>query len=94
VLAYDYAAAGALIRSGVNGLLAPFDVEPRLVEMAATLARDPSPLPELGRRARETACAMGWDRIAEQVESVFAATISDAPLSRRLAGLHAPAPAP
>jgi glycosyltransferase involved in cell wall biosynthesis len=94
VLAYDYAAAAALIRSGVNGLLAPFDAEPRLVEMAATLARDPSPLPELGRRARETACAMGWDRIAEQVESVFAATINDAPLSRRLARLHAPAPAP
>jgi len=93
VLAYNYAAAGALIRSGVNGLLAPLDDAPRLVEIAAELARDPSPLPELGRRARETACAMGWDRIAEQAESIFALTIINAPLSQRLARLHAPAPA-
>jgi len=93
VLAYNYAAAGALIRSGVNGLLAPLDDAPRLVEIAAELARDPSPLPELGRRARETACAMGWDRIAEQAESIFASTIINAPLSQRLARLHAPAPA-
>jgi glycosyltransferase involved in cell wall biosynthesis len=94
VLAYDYAAAAALIRSGVNGLLAPYDDAPRLIEMAAALARDPSPLATLGRRAREIACATGWDRIAEQAESVFAATIDRSPLSQRLARLKAPAPAP
>jgi glycosyltransferase involved in cell wall biosynthesis len=91
VLAYDYAAAGALIRSGVNGMLAPFGDAPRLVEIAAELARDPSPLREMGHRARETALAMGWDRIAEQAESIFASTIGNAPLSQRLAPRHPPA---
>jgi glycosyltransferase involved in cell wall biosynthesis len=88
VLAYAYAAAGALIRNGDNGLLAPFDAAPRLVALAAEVARDRSALAELGRRARETAGAMGWDRIAEQVEAAFAATISNAPLAQRLARLQ------
>lgn len=89
VLAYDYAAAGALIRSGDNGLLAPFDQSLRFIAIAAELALEPSRLRALGRRARETACAMGWDCIAEQVEAVFAATVSQAPLAQRLSRLHA-----
>ncbi len=89
VLAYDYAAAGALIRNGDNGLLAPFDDSLRFVAIAVELAREPSRLKQLGRRARETACAMGWDRIAEQVEAVFAATVNQAPLAQRLSRLQA-----
>ncbi|MBK9246281.1 MAG: glycosyltransferase family 1 protein [Burkholderiales bacterium] len=89
VLAYDYAAAAALIRSGVNGVLAPFDDAPRLLEAAAGLALDPSPLPELGRRARETASAMGWERIAEQIEASFALTIRNGTAT----GLDTPMPA-
>ncbi len=88
VLAYDYAAAGALIRSGVNGALVPFDDSDGLIARAAELVRDAPALAELGRHARETAGTMGWDRIAEQVEAVFAATIGNAPLAQRLARLQ------
>jgi glycosyltransferase involved in cell wall biosynthesis len=91
VLAYDYAAAGMLIRSGDNGVLAPFDDTPALLAGAAELARRPERLREMGRRARQTACAMGWDRIVEQIEAVFAATISEGPLARRAAQMQAQA---
>jgi glycosyltransferase involved in cell wall biosynthesis len=93
VLAYDYAAAGALIRSGDNGLLAPFDDAMCFIALAAEVARNPSALAEIGRRARESACAMGWDRIAEQVEAVFNATIDQAPVMQRLARIGAMAAA-
>jgi len=85
VLAYDYAAAGTLIRSGVNGVLARFDDSRDFIEHAARLARQSAQLRDMGRRARETACTMGWDRIVEQIESVFIATMNDGPLARRLA---------
>ncbi len=93
VLAYNYAAAGTLIRSGDNGMLAKFNDSRDLVECAARLAQDPAPLRSMGLRARETACAMGWDRIVEQIESVFIATINEGPLARRAPLLQAQLPA-
>ena len=92
VLAYDYAAAGALIRSGHNGVLARFGDTVDFVDRAARLVLDQSPLRAMGRRARETACEMGWERIIEQVESVFVKTMNEAPLTRR-ATLQAELPA-
>jgi len=83
VLAYNYAAAGALIRSGVNGVLARFDDTRDLIEGAARLAQRPAQLRVMGERARETACAMSWERIVEQVESVFVSTIDRAPVACR-----------
>jgi glycosyltransferase involved in cell wall biosynthesis len=94
VLAYNYAAAGTLIRSGDNGVLARFDDAPEMLERAAELARDPARLREMGQRARATACEMGWDRIIEQLESVFLITMNDGPPSRRHALLQAQVPAP
>lgn len=84
VLAYNYAAAGALIRSGHNGVLARFGDTRDLVERAARLVQDQATLRQMGLRARETACAIGWERIVEQVESVFISTINEAPLARRV----------
>jgi hypothetical protein len=49
-----------------NGFLARFDDTEELLERAEQLAKDPSALPEIGRRARETACALSWERIADQ----------------------------
>lgn len=85
VLAYDYAAAGALIRSGENGVLARFDDTPQLLGYAATLASDLPRLRGLGLRARETACLLAWDRIIEQLEDVFDAAIDQGPRPRRAA---------
>ena len=83
VLAYNYAAAGALIRSGHNGMVAQFGDTRDFVERAARLVQDRATLREMGRRARETACAMGWERIVAQVESVFVSTIDEARPARR-----------
>jgi glycosyltransferase involved in cell wall biosynthesis len=85
VLAYDYAAAGTLIRSGHNGVLARFGDTADFVDRAARLVQDRATLRALGRRARETACTMGWGRIVEQVESVFGSTMNQVPGERRAA---------
>jgi glycosyltransferase involved in cell wall biosynthesis len=82
VLAYDYAAAGALIRSGHNGVLARFGDTMEFVELAARLVRDRTALREMGWRAREAACAMGWERIVEQAESALVSTMREAPTPR------------
>jgi glycosyltransferase involved in cell wall biosynthesis len=82
VLAYDYAAAGALIRSGHNGVLARFGDTMEFVERAARLVQDRAALRQMGWRAREAACAMGWERIVEQAESAFVSTMSEAPTPR------------
>jgi glycosyltransferase involved in cell wall biosynthesis len=82
VLAYDYAAAGMLIRSGENGVLARLNQPLNFLEQAITMTQDPLRLRAMGLRARATACATGWGRIVEQIEAVFDAT------------MHAASPAP
>ena len=53
VLAYDHAAAGQLIRSGENGLLARFGDSADFVRHAARLAGDAPPCARLGAAARQ-----------------------------------------
>ena len=83
VVAYNYAAAAELIRSGENGVLAPFGDAQRFTQCAADLAAQPHLVRELGAQARQTACEYGWGRIVEQIESVFVSVMSNGPLSRR-----------
>ncbi|MDM0112730.1 glycosyltransferase family 1 protein [Variovorax sp. J22R133] len=75
VVAFDHAAAGQLIRSGGNGLLASFGDEADFVRQAVHVATDREHAARMARQARATACELGWDRIVSQVESVFAATL-------------------
>lgn len=75
VLAFDYAAAAALIRSGENGVLVPLDEPARFAVRAGELAQQRQLLAEMGRRARERATAIGWDRIICQIESAFVRAI-------------------
>ena len=75
VVAFDYAAAARLIRSGENGLLVPFDDAETFIEDAAVLAADRSRARAIGRRARETACACGWDAVVECLESVLVGAV-------------------
>lgn len=84
VVAYDHAAAGSLLRSEHDALLAPLGDEKALVAHAVRLALQRPFAAQLGRRARATACAHGWDNIIEQVEAVFLATLA-------LAGANPPA---
>lgn len=71
VLAYDYAAAGQLIRHGESGLLAPMDDGAALQRLAATLATDPSALRTLGGAARKVAEPLDWGRIIGLVEARY-----------------------
>jgi len=71
VVAYAHAAAGLLIRSGENGLLAPLADKPMFLHQAVVAARDRQLAAELGRAARRTASDLGWDRIVGQVEAAY-----------------------
>jgi glycosyltransferase involved in cell wall biosynthesis len=74
VLAYDYAAAAQLIRSGQNGLLAPFDNTPDFVRLAAQLATGQDIDASMQQRARRTATEMGWEGVVGQLESALLQT--------------------
>jgi glycosyltransferase involved in cell wall biosynthesis len=78
VVAYDHAAAGQLVRSGENGLLARLGDEADFLRHAVAAATDREAATALGREARATACELGWERIVTQVESVFVATLHSA----------------
>lgn len=89
VLAFDYAAAAQLIRSWDNGVVAPIDDAEQFVECARALANDLPRVRAMGARGRETTSVLGWDRILEQIESTFLATINVSPLLRRAEVLRA-----
>lgn len=88
VLAFEYAAAAQLIRSGDNGMLVRFSDDAAFVQAAVRLARDPLLARALGVGARQTARELGWERIVEQLEAAFVDVMSNAALTRRGARLQ------
>ncbi|HEX6828389.1 MAG TPA: glycosyltransferase family 1 protein [Burkholderiales bacterium] len=68
VVAYDYAAAEEHIRSGLNGLTAPFDDEEVFLRQALALARDAGYARDLGRSARQTAASIDWEQVFDALE--------------------------
>lgn len=76
VLAYDYAAAGQFIDSGINGKLVPFDHSTSFVRLATELLSDPFALRSLGLHARRTAEALAWSRVVAQLENVYRRTLA------------------
>ena len=89
VVAYDYAAAGKLVRHGDNGLLAPIDQSEAFVRCAVDLARRRSDARAMGAAARDTALQHSWDRIFGEVEAVYLASLRSGPAPRGTAMLHA-----
>lgn len=75
VVAFDYAAAARVIRSGENGLLVPFDDSTAFIEDAAVLAADRSRARAIGLRARATACTCGWDAVIDSFEAVLSRAV-------------------
>jgi glycosyltransferase involved in cell wall biosynthesis len=71
VLAYDYAAAGQLIRHQESGLLAPLGQPARFCDLAVQMVAEPQPAREMAARARTVAESMSWDRIVGQVEAIY-----------------------
>jgi glycosyltransferase involved in cell wall biosynthesis len=89
VLAYDYAAAARLIRSGTNGLLVPLDQRAQFITAAVTLASDPLQARALGVQAREAMLTQGWDHIVGQVEAILRQAQAQGVLVNGQALLHA-----
>ncbi len=75
VVAFDYAAAGRLIRHGENGALVPYEDDAAFVTTAARTAADLANCRVLGARARASVLPLDWDSIAAQVEGVMAAVM-------------------
>jgi glycosyltransferase involved in cell wall biosynthesis len=71
VVAFNDAAAGQLIETGVNGWLAPLDQPERYTPVAVEAALDRAGLAAIGQRARATVMALNWDAIAAQVETLW-----------------------
>jgi len=71
VVAYDYAAAAALIRHGHSGLLPKFDDTEAFAAYTARLVADPTAIAALGAQARQTAVGHDWSRVVLELESVL-----------------------
>jgi glycosyltransferase involved in cell wall biosynthesis len=77
VVAYHYAAAAKVIRSGENGVTVPFGDEQAYVNAAAASAADPAMCRRMGRAARQSALELSWDAIVKRFESVVETVIRD-----------------
>lgn len=75
VVAYDYAAAEEHVRSGLNGLTAPFDDAEAFLRQGLTLIRDAAYAAELGRCARQTAESIGWGQVFDALERALRETM-------------------
>lgn len=82
VLAYDHAAAGELIQSWNNGVLAQPGGGPEFGDLAVAMAQSPQDCARLGHRARQAAGRLGWPLIIEGVEQIYAALRKPAPHER------------
>jgi len=68
VIAFDYAAAGALIRSRENGIKAVVGDSDAFIESAVAAMGDDARLDAMGKGARATAEGMSWERIVAEME--------------------------
>jgi glycosyltransferase involved in cell wall biosynthesis len=90
VVAYDYAAARALIDNGVSGLLAPLDDAGELLRLACFLAQSPGEVDGMRVAARRAAELNSWDRVVEQLEAEFVEVVRDAEMADRSAPSRTP----
>jgi len=93
VVAFDTAAAGQLIRSGVNGSLVSPPHAAAFVDAVVRLAADAPRRRALGRAARETAQSLDWDAVVAQFEAVLVRALEGAGRPRALPSaltVHAP----
>lgn len=88
VLAFEYAAAAQLIRSGESGCLVPYDNTAAFVEAAANLARDWPQGKTMGANARFVAEQLGWERLVEELEAVFHQAAQTLPASQAILMAH------
>lgn len=94
VVAFESAAAGELIRSGVNGWLAGPGRESDFVAAARVAAVDAAARRSVAEQARMTARRLDWGDITARFESVLEGAIARVEPGFALPGLQAAASAP
>lgn len=72
VVAFDHAAAGQLIRSGLNGMLAKPGATGEFCDLTERLANQPHEVARLRQQARQTVLRLGWPSIIREIEEVYA----------------------
>ncbi len=75
VVAYQYAAAEALIRHRENGMLASYNEAEQFVAAATELALDPVRAKQIGLNSHETALSISWAAVHDRFERVLQAII-------------------
>lgn len=75
VVAYDYAAAGQHIRSGINGMTAPLGDGDVYIDRALMLATNSGFLSRVRATARGTAKTLSWDAIIHRFEFLLKQSI-------------------
>ncbi|MBX3601506.1 MAG: glycosyltransferase family 1 protein [Rubrivivax sp.] len=75
VVGYDYAAAGQLLRPGIDGLLARYGERDDFIAAARRLAASPEFARALGEQARTMATRLDWGRIVAAVEAEYLAAM-------------------
>ncbi len=76
LVAFDDAAAGQLVRHGINGMLARKNAPADFLRLSTQLACNPELRRWLGAQARETALPLGWDSIVQGVEDQYIAAMA------------------
>ena len=71
IVAFRHAAAGEIIESGLNGLLANCNVEAGFMDATIQLGQDSNMRSICALGAREKALPFTWESIAEKTEHVF-----------------------
>ena len=71
VVAFNYAAAAALIVNSVNGSLVPMDDADGFVSAALALAAEPRHRKNIGIEARQTSLQLDWTCIVQKFEDVL-----------------------
>jgi glycosyltransferase involved in cell wall biosynthesis len=71
VVAFNHAAAGELIQSGINGMLATHDSDVHFEMAAQALLNNPELMTYVRQQATASAAGLGWDMIVQKTESVL-----------------------
>src|SRR5262245_12142452 len=79
VIAFDYAAAGEVIRHGVDGVLAAYGDAASFISQAATLTGDLERVRRLGCEAHLQAAGRGWGAVVQELETVLVAAAAMLP---------------
>ncbi|MHB1676370.1 MAG: glycosyltransferase family 4 protein [Sulfuriferula sp.] len=75
VVAYQYAAAEALIRHGENGMLASYNEADKFIVAATELALNPARAKQIGLNSHQTARSISWEIVHDRFERVLHAII-------------------